>query len=153
MASGLNIVLNIHFITAVLVLIAGFVTLVWGVALAIRLRSKTAVAQSAAGEKIANSGSGSGGLMPRGFRIALSVTAALGLIQALIGVLLVTIFGQHPTDNLHYVYGLIVLGAVPVAYVYSDQKQVRRDVIIMTIAAVAVIGAAVRGIMTGFGLH
>jgi hypothetical protein len=36
-----------------------------------------------------------------------------------------------------------------VAYVYSDQNQVRRDIIIMVIAVVAVVGAAVRALMTG----
>src|SRR5574340_1034957 len=57
--------------------------------------------------------------------------------------------GARPGEGLHYVYGGIVLLAIPVAYVYSDQHQVRRDIIIMVIAVVAVVGAAVRALMTG----
>jgi hypothetical protein len=36
-----------------------------------------------------------------------------------------------------------------VAYVYSDQKQVRRDIVIMSIAVLAIIGAAIRALATG----
>jgi hypothetical protein len=72
----------------------------------------------------------------------------LGLLQAIIGGLMY-LQGARPGDGLHYVYGGIVLLAIPVAYVYSDQHQMRRDIIIMVIAAVAVIGAAVRAFMTG----
>lgn len=143
----MSIILDIHVITAVLVLLAGLVSLVWGIVVIVQTRAKSATSLAVDAAKSSAGGS------QRIFRILLSITAALGLLQALIGVLLVTVFGQHPTDSLHYVYGLIVLGAIPVAYVYSDQKQVRRDIIIMTIAAVAVFGAAVRGLMTGFGLH
>lgn len=82
------------------------------------------------------------------FRMLLTITAALGLFQAIVGGLMLT-QNKMPGDNLHFVYGGIVLLAIPVAYVYSDQNRVRRDIIIMVIAAVAVIGAAVRAMMTG----
>jgi len=82
------------------------------------------------------------------FGILLSVTAGLGVLQALFGALLF-LSGARPEEGLHFVYGLIVLGAIPVAYVYSDQKQVRRDIIIMGIAVIAVIGAAIRALATG----
>ena len=82
------------------------------------------------------------------FRFLLTTTAVLGILQAICGLLLL-LFGERPADQLHYVYGGIVLLAIPVAYAYSDQKDVRRDIIVMTIAAVAIVGAAVRAVMTG----
>jgi hypothetical protein len=82
------------------------------------------------------------------FRILLSVTAGFGVLQAIFGLILLA-SGDRPEEGLHFVYGAIVLGAIPVAYVYSDQKQVRRDIIIMAIAVVAVIGAAIRALATG----
>lgn len=89
-------------------------------------------------------------LVRRVFRYTLGVTAGLGALQAVFGGLLVLLRCQ-PREPLHYVYGLIVLLAVPVAFAYSDQRQVRRDIIIFTIAAVAILGAAVRALATGPG--
>jgi hypothetical protein len=85
------------------------------------------------------------------FRSALAVVAGLGALQAILGGALVVFFHCRPGEQLHYVYGLIVLLAVPVAYAYSDQRQMRRDIIIMTIAAVAILGAALRAFSTGPG--
>lgn len=82
------------------------------------------------------------------FRVFMWLTAAGGVVQAILGALLLT-QGLRPNEGLHFVYGLIVLAAVPVAFVYSDQKKVRTDIIIMTLAAAAIIGAAVRAMMTG----
>ncbi len=84
------------------------------------------------------------------FRYALAVVAGLGVLQALFGGLLLLLRCQ-PRDQLHYVYGLIVLLSIPVAFAYSDQAQARRDVIIMTIAVVAILGAALRAFATGPG--
>lgn len=91
---------------------------------------------------------GTAATLMRVFRALLVVTAALGVVQAVFGLLLL-VQGRRPAEGLHFVYGIIVLAAIPVAYVYSDQKQVRRDVLILTIAAVAVIGAAFRALATG----
>lgn len=87
-------------------------------------------------------------LLARVFRWSLIVTAALGVLQAVAGGILF-LSGDRPGDDLHFVYGALVLLAIPVAWVYSDQKRVRRDFIIMAIALVVVIGAAVRAFMTG----
>jgi hypothetical protein len=85
------------------------------------------------------------------FRYALAVVAGLGVVQAILGGALFLFFHCQPREQLHYVYGLIVLLAIPVAYAYSDQRQVRRDIIIMTIAVVAILGAAIRAFSTGPG--
>ena len=82
------------------------------------------------------------------FRIALWVTEGIGVLQAIFGVLLLS-SGKNPSEPLHFVYGFIVVCAIPIAYVYSDQKDVRRDVIIMTIATFLIVGAAIRAYATG----
>jgi heme A synthase len=88
-------------------------------------------------------------------RILLGVTAGLGVLQAAVGGILYLFYGARPSDNLHFVYGLIVLVGIPVAYTYAenkpeaDKKTVRRDMIVFTIAIAAVAAAAVRAFMTG----
>jgi len=133
--------LQFHQFVPTLILIAGGIALVCGVALYVARRRAARDAVTTAGLLFA---------LNRAFRVALWSAAGLGLLQALLGIVLVT-QGCSPREGLHYVYGLIVLGAVPVAYVYSDQANVRRDIIIMSIAAAAVIGAAIRGLATGPG--
>lgn len=84
------------------------------------------------------------------FRSAIRVTGYLALFQAVLGGILF-LMGGRPTDQLHYVYGLVVLLAVPVASVYATGKreQARRDLIILLIGALVVAAAAVRAFMTG----
>lgn len=133
----LTSLIRIHEDMAPVILAAGGVTLIWGIVMLVLVGRGSAERAS------------SGGPM-RVFRVLLIVTAALGLVQAILGGLMY-LQGARPGDGLHFVYGGIVLLAIPVAYVYSDQAQVRRDMIIMVIAVVAVIGAAIRALMTGAG--
>lgn len=139
MASALPALLGIHTFFVPLILAAGALTLIVAIILLVQRRRlgdiNTPLSQASP-------------LLARVFRWLLIVTAALGALQAVIGGL-IWLTGARPGEPLHYVYGLIVLLAIPVAYAYSDQKRVRRDVIIMLIAAVAIIGAAVRALMTG----
>ena len=127
-----SFILSLHQIMVPIILVVAGITLICGIALFFLARNNAA----------------SLGNVQRVFRILLSITAALGVLQAIFGGLLF-LQGDRPGEGLHFVYGLIVLGAIPVAYVYSDQKQVRRDIIIMVIAVVAVIGAAIRALATG----
>ncbi len=127
-----SFILNLHQAMVWVILAVAGITLICGIVLFFLARNNAA----------------SLGNVQRIFRILLSITAALGVLQAIFGGLLF-LQGGRPGEGLHYVYGLIVLGAIPVAYVYSDQKQVRRDIIIMVIAVVAVIGAAIRALATG----
>jgi len=130
----LTTLIKIHEDTAPVILAAGGITLIWGIIVLVLTRGRA---------------SGQGGGTPlRVFRVLLTITAALGLVQAILGGLMY-LQGARPGDGLHFVYGGIVLLAIPVAYVYSDQQQVRRDIIIMVIAVLAVVGAAVRAFMTG----
>jgi uncharacterized membrane protein len=84
------------------------------------------------------------------YRSALTVTGGMALIQAAIGGLLF-LLGNRPSDQLHFVYGAVVLLAVPVAFVYISGKSehVRRDLLYLVIAAIVVAAAAVRAYMTG----
>ena len=51
---------------------------------------------------------------------------------------------------LHYIYGAIVVLAIPVAVTYATGgKNLRRDVLIFSIAALILVAAAVRALMTG----
>lgn len=132
--------IQFHTLMVPLVLVIGGATLFAGIAYFFMHRS----AEDSPSPK------GSLDIIRRVFRVLLAVTASLGVLQAIIGGLLVT-QGCNPHEPLHYVYGIIVLAAIPVAYAYSDQKQVRRDIIFMTIAAVAIVGAAFRALATGPG--
>lgn len=138
--------IQFHTFMVPLVLIVGGATLLAGITYYFVHRSTVAAPDAAA----ATSPQSSLSPVRRIFRVLLAVTAGLGVLQAIIGGLLVT-QGCNPRDPLHYVYGIIVLAAIPVAFTYSDQKQVRRDIIIMTIAAVAIVGAAFRALATGPG--
>jgi hypothetical protein len=135
------VILTLHGAMFWVVLALGAATLLSGLALIIMTRR-------AQGASAAPLGGFAG--VQRLFRPLLWATAIAGLLQDLLGAILY-LQGHRPGEGLHYVYGLIVFAAVPVAYVYSDQKQVRRDIIIMTIAAAAVIGAALRAFATGPG--
>jgi heme A synthase len=77
-------------------------------------------------------------------------TAGLGILQGIVGGLM-WLLGCTPHDNLHYVYGLLVLAAVPVAVTYADNKSARRDMIVFVVAVLVVVAAAVRAFMTGPG--
>ena len=163
-------VLQFHLDMVWLILVVGGVSLICGLILLItRWRSLAPVANAAPAPMATSDAPAPAGasanatpalvsppapttMLARVFRWSLIATAALGLIQAAVGGILFA-SGARPGDQLHFVYGAIVLLAIPIAYVYSDQKRVRRDFLIMVIALVAVIGAAVRAYMTGIGLH
>ena len=132
-----SFVLSLHMLMVWIFLAAAGLALITAISLYFMTRNPTADLEA-----------GTIARFRRIFGILLSVTAGLGVLQALFGALLF-LSGARPEEGLHFVYGLIVLGAIPVAYVYSDQKQVRRDIIIMGIAVIAVIGAAIRALATG----
>jgi hypothetical protein len=138
----LNFILSLHTIMVPLILAVAGLALISGIALVIMTRG------AGAGLPEQPQGSDSVSVLRRIFRLLLQVTAGLGVLQAIFGGLLF-LQGKHPAEGLHFVYGLIVLGAIPVAYVYSDQKQVRRHIVIMSIAVLAVVGAAIRALATG----
>jgi heme A synthase len=123
---------NLHFFNAILILIAGTVTGVWGLILFF-MKKQTII---------------------RPWRIALIFTAIVGFLQAIFGVILL-LMGQHPGSGtglyyLHFVYGGIVALAIPVAVTYATGgKKPRRDMLIFSIIALVLVAAALRALVTG----
>ena len=126
-----DIVINLHFYNMVLVLASGTVTGIWGLILFFMKKP-----------------------INRPWRISLTVTAVIAALQAVLGITLV-LLGQKPGTGtgiyyLHYVYGAIVALAIPVAVTYATGgKNQRRDTLIFSIAALILVAAAVRALMTG----
>jgi hypothetical protein len=132
----MDILLPLHNLNARLVEIVGGLTLIVGIIWLVLYRGKTVAAADPVDQ------------FRRIFRYGLIATFALGALQAVLGGLLF-LLGGRPANQLHYVYGLLVLVLIPVAWVYSDQNRVRRDIVIMTIVVLAVVAAGVRALMTG----
>jgi hypothetical protein len=145
---------GLHLFMVYLILIAGSVALIAGIAWLILRRG---VPASALGARDDSSGVPDAAPDPaqiarRVLRDALAVTAGLAVLQALLGGLLF-LLGRRPAQPLHYVYGLIVLLGIPLAYaaiaIYGDRRQIRRNIVILTIVVAAVVAAALRAWMTG----
>ena len=126
-----DVISNLHFYNMVLVLASGAITGIWGFILFFMKKS-----------------------INRLWRISLTVTAVIAALQAVLGITLV-LLGQKPGTGtglyyLHYVYGAIVVLAIPVAITYATGgKNQRRDLLIFSIAALILVAAAIRALMTG----
>ena len=123
---------NLHFYNVILVLAAGTIAGIWGLILFFQKKP-----------------------MNRPWRISLIIVAIVGALQALLGISLV-LLGDRPGTGtglyyLHYVYGAIVVLAIPVALTYATSgKNPRRDVLIYSIAALIIVAAGLRALTTGF---
>jgi hypothetical protein len=82
------------------------------------------------------------------YRGALVLGGILGVLQALIGVLLV-VGGARPRDDLHYLYGLSVIVTLPLVYQYLSQRRITRIVLIYALACFFIMGLGIRAITTG----
>jgi len=131
----LDTVVTIHGYNFFLIFTAGLVAGVWGLILYFRKLDAN-----------------------RPWNIPLYITAILGGIQGLLGVSLV-LLGQKPGGGqglywLHYVYGGIVVFALPVAITYTTNGKNRRfDILIYSIAVLVLAAASVRGWVTGPAPH
>ena len=128
----LDFVLTLHYYNVFLVLTSATVVGVWGLVLYFTKRA-----------------------MPKLWRYLLWLTAILGALQGVLGLTMVAM-GQKPGSGtglyyLHYVYGGIVALAIPiVAMTYTTGgKNLRRDLLILSIAALVLAAAGVRAWMTG----
>lgn len=128
----LQIVSKLHLINMALVLLTSLIAGVWGLILYFQKKQE----------------------INRPWKNSLIVAAIVGLLQALLGIILV-LLGAKPGGGslyyLHYVYGAIVALALPVAYTYTS-KNVRTAILIFSLAALVITAAAVRGMMTGLGI-
>jgi heme A synthase len=126
-----DVISSLHYYNMVLVLASGTITGVWGLILFFMKKS-----------------------INRPWRISLIVTAVIAALQAVLGIALV-LLGQKPGSGtglfyLHYIYGAIVALIIPVAITYATGgKNQRRDILIFSIAALILVAAALRALMTG----
>jgi|SRR5579884_2179592 heme A synthase len=128
----LDFVLALHYYNVFLVLTAATIVGVWGLVLYFTKRA-----------------------MVKLWRYLLWLTAILGALQGVLGLTMVAM-GQKPGTGtglyyLHYVYGGIVALVIPiVAMTYTTGgKNLRRDLLILSIAALVLAAAGVRAWMTG----
>lgn len=130
----LPIVLNLHLYNIFLVLSTSTVTGIWGLILYFRFKKMEIVSYP--------------------WRIALIVTASDGLVQGILGVTLLLLGQRAPGGDLyylHYVYGAIVVFAIPVAYTYIG-KDARKATLVFSLAALIIAAAGARALMTGLGM-
>lgn len=123
---------NLHFYNVILVLATSTIAGIWGLILFFQKKP-----------------------MNRPWRISLIIAAIVGALQALLGIILVLLGDKPGTGTglyyLHYVYGAIVVLAIPVALTYATSgKNPRRDVLIYSIAALIIVAAGLRALTTGF---
>jgi heme A synthase len=127
----IGVISNLHFFNMFLVLASGTISGIWG--LVLFFTKKT---------------------FNRPWRTTLIITAIVAALQALLGIILV-LLGQRPGTGtglyyLHYVYGAIVVLAIPVAVTYATgSKNQRRDILIFSIASLILVAAALRALTTG----
>lgn len=127
------VVADLHFLNMFLVLASSTVAGIWGLILYFQKKE----------------------VIERPWRVTLIVVAIVGLIQALLGIMLL-LLGQKPGTGtglyyLHYVYGAIVALALPVAYTYAS-KNMRTTILILSCAALVIAAAGARALMTGLGI-
>ncbi|HEX8966564.1 MAG TPA: hypothetical protein VF937_01705 [Chloroflexota bacterium] len=82
-----------------------------------------------------------------GFRGALIIGVGLGVVQALVGLVLV-ISGRRPLDNLHFLYGASVILTLPLVASYLVDKRFSRP-LAYGLASLFMAGLAIRAMTTG----
>lgn len=130
-----QIFVTLHLYNVFLILAAAAVTGIWGLILFFTKRA-----------------------MNQAWRVSLYITAGLGLLQGLFGIILV-VMGLKPGTGvgiyyLHYVYGGIAALAIPIALTYTTSgKNPRRDLLVYSLAAIIIVAVAIRAWMTGPQVH
>jgi heme A synthase len=81
------------------------------------------------------------------FRGALIIAVGLGVVQAIVGALLL-LSGLRPSDNLHYLYGASVILTLPLVASYIVDKKISRP-LAYGLASLFMAGLAIRAITTG----
>ncbi len=160
-----DFILTLHSYNVYLVILSGAVTAIWGFILFFRTRSVARVSAASASEAGSQETHAAGVSAPATndevkeraskWRVALTITIVLALLQGVFGVIMVLLGLKpgRPGDSLyylHFVYGGIVALIIPIATTYATGgKNRRRDILIYSIAALILTAAAVRAWMTG----
>jgi heme A synthase len=78
---------------------------------------------------------------------ALIIGFALGVVQAVVGLVLI-VTGLRPRDDLHFLYGLSIIVTLPLVQQYISRRTWSR-VLSYGIASLFMMGLAIRAITTG----
>jgi hypothetical protein len=81
------------------------------------------------------------------FRGALIIGVVLGVVQAVVGLVLLLTVGQ-PRDNLHFLYGASVILTLPLVASYLVDKRFSRP-LAYGLASLFMAGLAIRAMTTG----
>jgi heme A synthase len=82
------------------------------------------------------------------FRATLVLTEALFIVQGLVGVVIFA-NGRRPHDNLHWLYGVLLVIALPLAMTYVSGRNPRREPLVYGIAGLFMAGLSIRALTTG----
>jgi heme A synthase len=82
------------------------------------------------------------------FRATLVLTEALFIVQGLVGVLMFA-NGRRPHDNLHWLYGVLLVIVLPLAMTYVSGREPRREPLVYGIAGLFMAGLSIRALTTG----
>ncbi len=82
------------------------------------------------------------------YRGALILAEGLGIIQLLVGVLLLFVVSARPRDDLHYLYGLSVVVTLPIVNQYLADRRLPAP-LAYGLGCLFMAGLAIRGITTG----
>lgn len=81
---------------------------------------------------------------------ALVIAEVVAVVQGLIGLVLL-VQGHRPHDNLHFLYGIVAVVALPAAYSFSDRGTTRRDSLVFALGTLFLVGIALRAATTAAG--
>lgn len=81
------------------------------------------------------------------YRSTLILTEALFIVQGLLGA---TLFlgGRRPHDELHWLYGVLLVLILPIATTYTSGREDRRQSLVYGIAGLFMVGLAIRALTT-----
>ena len=82
------------------------------------------------------------------FRATLVLTEALFIVQGVVGVLMFA-NGRRPHDNLHWLYGVLLVIVLPIAMSYVSGRDPRREPLVYGIGALFMAGLTIRAFTTG----
>jgi hypothetical protein len=82
------------------------------------------------------------------FRATLVLTEGLFIVQGLIGIAMF-FGGARPHDQLHWLYGPLLVIVLPIAASYLSGRESRREPLVYGLAALFMFGLGVRAYMTG----